>query len=125
MASPSEIGKVIRRARKARGLRQDDLAQQIGVHSNRISVWENGHFVRIDDDNREQLARILNLDPDELDADRSANAALEALAWKLDEALAEVAESQRTIAREIHRIQQGLELAGIQLPRDVVQEGGP
>lgn len=51
--------------------------------------------------------------------------ALDELAGKLDQAIAEVAESQRLIQRQLLRIEQGLELAGIQLPRDVGRRGAP
>lgn len=38
------VGTLIRRARRLKGLSQDDLAIKLGVHRNTISSWENGRY---------------------------------------------------------------------------------
>ncbi len=40
-----ELGKKIRRARRAAELRQGDVATALGVDQGRVSLWENGKVV--------------------------------------------------------------------------------
>ena len=40
-----ELGERIRRARKNKGLSQEELGELIGVHGNTVSAWENGVFL--------------------------------------------------------------------------------
>ena len=40
-----ELGERIRRARKNKGLSQEELGNLIGVHGNTVSAWENGVFL--------------------------------------------------------------------------------
>lgn len=127
LASPPQIGQAIRRARRARGLRQEDLAQEIGVHKNRVSVWENGRFKFIDEENRLQLAQALGLPADELEPDHPASTELAELRESLTRALADAKELRRrdeARERSLLQIQQALELAGIPLPRDIATRGG-
>ena len=43
--SQNKIGEFIQQSRKAKGLTQKDLGDQIGVSDKTISKWENGNSV--------------------------------------------------------------------------------
>ena len=59
------IGEAIKKARKSRGLKQNQLAKAMGVHAYQISLWETGRgFPHIL--NCLSLADVLNVSLDEL-----------------------------------------------------------
>ena len=59
---PVYFGEIIRRGRKAAGLTQRELAQQLGVSNTSVSNWEKD-LSRPDADTIAQLCAILNLEP--------------------------------------------------------------
>ena len=62
---PVFFGEKIRNARKALGLTQRQLAEQIGVSNTSISNWEKG-LSRPDADLIQELCRALNLQPNDI-----------------------------------------------------------
>jgi transcriptional regulator with XRE-family HTH domain len=59
---PVFFGETIRNARKALGLTQRQLSQQLGVSNTSVSNWEKG-LSRPDADMIQKLCHILQLDP--------------------------------------------------------------
>lgn len=53
-------GNTLRRLRKAHGLTQHQLGEQVGVHHTHISKWEKGDFTP-DGDNIKKLAKALGV----------------------------------------------------------------
>lgn len=66
-ASPPEpkLGPLLSRTRLARGLKQQDLAPQLGVRVETLSSWERGHTVP-DAEQLRSLCRILHVSADVL-----------------------------------------------------------
>src|SRR3954471_5105682 len=48
------------------GLRQDDAAKKIGVHTEEVGRWERGEVLRPNPENRRKIARFLKMDVSEL-----------------------------------------------------------
>lgn len=59
---PMELGKVIKAARVAKGLTQDDVGRAFGVTKSAVNQWESGKNVP-DGRKLHRLAEILGLDP--------------------------------------------------------------
>lgn len=57
---PTSYAGIIRRARMARGLSQEELASQIGVSRNTVAAWETSHS-RPDLDTIPELCRVLKI----------------------------------------------------------------
>lgn len=57
-----DIKERLREARKARGMKQADLAERMGVRKNTVSAWETGQN-RPDMDDVERLCGILDVSP--------------------------------------------------------------
>lgn len=55
----------IKAARIAAGLRQEDLAEILGIEQSQVSRWERGQNAPRDD-LRQELARVLGVDPDSI-----------------------------------------------------------
>ena len=62
------IGERIRKARKAKGMSQEELAEKLGVSFQAVSTWEQGKFIP-DSEHLPMLARELNLSLDALFAE--------------------------------------------------------
>lgn len=77
----STIGEIIKSARKAKGLTQEELANRVGVQKSAIAKWENGRVSEIKRSNLKALSIALGLNPNVLlssseDARPAAPAAL-------------------------------------------------
>lgn len=59
-------GDVIKRKRKEKGLTQEELGKLLGVHKGAISKWESGRVQNIKRSQLIELARILEVSPNEL-----------------------------------------------------------
>ena len=58
-----EIGEMLAKSRKARGLTQLDVANAVGVSEATVSRWESGNIANMRRDKIAALARVLNLTP--------------------------------------------------------------
>ena len=72
---PVFFGDIIRNARKALGLTQKQLAQQLGVSNTSISNWEK-NLSRPDPDMIQKLCAVLRLQPNEFYAAESPKASV-------------------------------------------------
>lgn len=68
---PIQFGTIIRDARTAKGLTQQQLADQLGVKNTTISNWEKNRS-QPDSDKIERLCSLLGLTPDALYGQESA-----------------------------------------------------
>lgn len=56
-----DIGKMIRDARRAKGLTQEELGEIVGVQKSAIAKYENGRVVNIKRSTLQRLAKALDL----------------------------------------------------------------
>ena len=66
LATPVEIGQLIKEARIKKGLSRKDLAEQAEISENAIAKWEKGTNYNMAPIKIRQIASILNLNPLEL-----------------------------------------------------------
>lgn len=97
----NKIGIKIRQARKAKGMKQADLAKLIGISNTTISGWENGTS-RPDVDMLEKLCGALDVSPNYFFGieDNSASAPINTDA----EAEEEISEEVLQIYNELHEL---------------------
>lgn len=60
------VGDLIKKARLAKGLTQDELAEKVGVKKSAVAKWENGRVSEIKRSNLKNLADALGLNPTQL-----------------------------------------------------------
>lgn len=60
------VGYIIRGARLAKGLTQEELAEKVGVKKSAVAKWENGRVSEIKRSNLKNLADALDLNPNQL-----------------------------------------------------------
>jgi len=62
----SQLGAKIKKARKAKGLTQDDLGNMLGLKKSAIAKYEHGRVVNLKQETIKKLCDILDLSPDDL-----------------------------------------------------------
>lgn len=62
----SQLGAKIKKARKAKGLTQDDLGNMLGLKKSAIAKYECGRVVNLKQETIKKLCDILDLSPDDL-----------------------------------------------------------
>ena len=77
------IGERIRKARKAKGMSQEELAEKLGVSFQAVSTWEQGKFIP-DSEHLPMLARELNLSLDALFAEEEKSWELKPVNYDFD-----------------------------------------
>jgi len=85
--NPEEIGKRIRQARRATGLKQHELGKMAGVTESAVSQWESGKIKKIMGPTLSRLARALKVSIDWLLEGEDAPTRIEddgpdSLAWE-------------------------------------------
>lgn len=60
------VGEVIRNARLAKGMTQEELAEKVGVKKSAVAKWENGRVSEIKRSNLKMLSDALGLNPNKL-----------------------------------------------------------
>lgn len=66
-----EIGEKIKRARKMKGMTQEELGNIVGVQKSAIAKYESGRVVNIKRSTLQKIASALNIRPSELVFDES------------------------------------------------------
>lgn len=66
----SQLGAKIKKARKAKGLTQDDLGNMLGLKKSAIAKYEHGRVVNLKQETIKKLCDILDLSPDDLILDQ-------------------------------------------------------
>lgn len=61
-----DIGAIIKEARLAKGMTQDELAEKVGVKKSAVAKWENGRVSEIKRSNLKNLSDALGLAPTKL-----------------------------------------------------------
>ena len=94
-----EIGKLIKDARLAKGLTQEELGNLVGVQKSAIAKYENGRVVNIKRSTLRKLAEVLNLRGSDLVIESNPKEAAELSARVLIESdLREVVELYSTLS---------------------------
>lgn len=62
----SSLGKKIKKARKAKGLTQEELGNLLGIQKSAVAKYENGRIVNLKQETLKKLSEILGLSLDEL-----------------------------------------------------------
>lgn len=62
----TDVGALIKEARKGKGFTQEDLAQIVGVGKSAVAKWENGRVSEIKRTNLKKLSEALGLKPTQL-----------------------------------------------------------
>ena len=62
----SQLGIKIKKARKAKGLTQDDLGNMLGLKKSAIAKYECGRVVNLKQETIKKLCEVLDLSPDDL-----------------------------------------------------------
>ena len=57
-----DVGDLIKQARTAKGMTQEELAEKVGVQKSAVAKWENGRVSEIKRTNLMKLAMALGLD---------------------------------------------------------------
>ena len=65
-AKKSQLGAKIKKARKAKGLTQDDLGNMLGLKKSAIAKYEHGRVVNLKQETIKKLCDILDLSPNDL-----------------------------------------------------------
>lgn len=60
------VGSIIKEARLAKGMTQEELAEKIGVKKSAVAKWENGRVSEIKRSNLKNLSDILGIAPTKL-----------------------------------------------------------
>ena len=60
------VGNLIKQARIAKALTQEELAEKIGVQKSAVAKWENGRVSEIKRSNLKRLSEALDLEPHQL-----------------------------------------------------------
>lgn len=61
-----DVGLVIKNARLAKGLTQEELGEKVGVKKSAVAKWENGRVSEIKRSNLKMLAEALDIKPTDL-----------------------------------------------------------
>lgn len=61
-----DVGALIKQARMAKGMTQEELAEKVGVKKSAVAKWENGRVSEIKRSNLKNLADALGLNPNQL-----------------------------------------------------------
>ncbi len=61
-----DVGFVIKKARLAKGLTQEELGEKVGVKKSAVAKWENGRVSEIKRSNLKMLAEALDIKPTDL-----------------------------------------------------------
>lgn len=69
----SSLGKKIKKARKAKGLTQEELGNLLGIQKSAVAKYENGRIVNLKQETLKKLSEILGLSIDELILDDDDN----------------------------------------------------
>lgn len=64
VVSPISRGKALQKARKEKGLEQQDIAKVLGVNKKNISDWETARVKSIPEDKFKKWIALLEIDPD-------------------------------------------------------------
>lgn len=67
------VGEMIKEARLAKGMTQEDLADKVGVKKSAVAKWENGRVSEIKRSNLKKLSDALGLPPTKLLGDIEAD----------------------------------------------------
>jgi len=100
-ATPSAVGKRIRRARLSHGWSHEELARRMGVNWRTVYRWQNGRLPRFE--TLERLADVLEVPPSFLLQSEETIATLEELVSRVEDLATRVDELTRAIARESTR----------------------
>ena len=68
-----DVGSIIKQARTAKGLTQEELAEKVGVKKSAVAKWENGRVSEIKRSNLKKLSEALGLNPNQLLGDMEEN----------------------------------------------------
>lgn len=60
------VGSIIKEARLAKGMTQEELAEKVGVKKSAVAKWENGRVSEIKRSNLKNLSDILGITPTKL-----------------------------------------------------------
>lgn len=60
------VGSLIKQARLAKSLTQEELAEKVGVQKSAVAKWENGRVSEIKRSNLKKLSEALGLNPNQL-----------------------------------------------------------
>ncbi len=60
------VGSLIKQARLAKSLTQEELAEKVGVQKSAVAKWENGRVSEIKRSNLKKLSEALELNPNQL-----------------------------------------------------------
>ena len=60
------VGILIKQARLAKSLTQEELAEKVGVQKSAVAKWENGRVSEIKRSNLKKLSEALELNPNQL-----------------------------------------------------------
>lgn len=100
-----EIGQIIKDARKAKGLTQEELGKRVGVQKSAIAKYENGKVVNIKRSTLQKLADALDLRGSDLIIEANPKEAAELHAKVLlDSSLMESLELYYTLTDEKQRM---------------------
>ena len=100
-----EIGQIIKEARKAKGLTQEELGKRVGVQKSAIAKYENGKVVNIKRSTLQKLADALDLRGSDLIIETNPKEAAELHAKVLlDSNLMESLELYYTLTEEKQRM---------------------
>ena len=96
-----DIGKLIKDARLAKGMTQEELGNLVGVQKSAIAKYENGRVVNIKRSTLQRLAKVLDLKGSDLIIESNLNEAASLSAMVLsDSDLREVIELYITLTPE-------------------------
>lgn len=62
----NKLGQIIREARKAKGLTQEELGRMLGIEKSAVAKYENGRVINIKRATLQKLSEILDISPAEL-----------------------------------------------------------
>lgn len=68
-----DVGILIKQARLAKGMTQEELAEKVGVKKSAVAKWENGRVSEIKRSNLKNLSDALGLNPTQLLGDIENN----------------------------------------------------
>ena len=77
VAKKSQLGLKIKKARKAKGLTQDELGNMLGLKKSAIAKYENGRVINLKQETIKKLCEVLDLSPSDLLLDSEITAETE------------------------------------------------